>query len=77
MALIRHIETDKTRQIIIKGILQVCNDLSTRVIAEGVETYEELNVLQSFGIELFQGFYFAKPSFQSLAKLPSDIVGRS
>lgn len=67
MALIRNIEQDKIRQAIIKGILQVCAELSTTVIAEGVETYEELSVLQSFGIELFQGYYFAKPAFQSLA----------
>jgi EAL domain-containing protein (putative c-di-GMP-specific phosphodiesterase class I) len=67
MALIRNIEQDKIRQAIIKGILQVCAELSTTVIAEGVETYEELSVLQSFGIELFQGYYFAKPAFQALA----------
>lgn len=67
MALIRHIDKDKVRQAIIKGILQVCTELSSAVIAEGVETHEELAVLQSFGIELFQGYYFAKPAFQALA----------
>jgi len=71
MALVRNIDRDKARQAIIKGIFQVCRDLSTMVIAEGVETYEELSILQSFGIELFQGYYFAKPAFQSLATLPS------
>ncbi|TVP67086.1 MAG: EAL domain-containing protein [Leptolyngbya sp. LCM1.Bin17] len=69
MALIRNIEQDKIRQAIIKGILQVCKELSTTVIAEGIETYEELSVLQSFGIELFQGYYFAKPTFEKLANL--------
>lgn len=67
MALIRNIEQDKIRQAIIKGILQVCTELATVVIAEGVETVEELQVLQSFGIELFQGYYFARPVFQGLA----------
>ncbi|NMF84064.1 EAL domain-containing protein [Nodosilinea sp. P-1105] len=69
MALIRNIEQDKIRQAIIKGILQVCEELSTTVIAEGIETYEELSVLQSFGIELFQGYYFAKPTFEKLASV--------
>ena len=69
MALIRNIERDKIRQAIIKGIMQVCTELSAKVIAEGVETYEELSVLQSFGIELFQGYYFAKPAFQNLATI--------
>jgi EAL domain-containing protein (putative c-di-GMP-specific phosphodiesterase class I) len=69
MALIRHIDQDRGRQAIIKGILQVCRDLSILVIAEGVETLEELQVLQGFGIELFQGFYFAKPAFEALADI--------
>jgi len=77
MALIRHIDQDRVRQAIVRGIVQVCRDLSITVIAEGVETYEELSLLQSLGIELFQGYYFAKPSFQSLAILSPDIFDRS
>ena len=69
MGLIRHIDQNKGRQAIVKGIVQVCNELEIKVIAEGVETYEELSILQSFGIELFQGYYFAKPKFQGLATL--------
>ncbi|WP_084176576.1 EAL domain-containing protein [[Limnothrix rosea] IAM M-220] len=66
MALIRNINEDLVRQVIIKGVLQVCQDLQTTVIAEGVETKEELVTLQSFGIDLFQGYLFAKPLFQRL-----------
>jgi EAL domain-containing protein (putative c-di-GMP-specific phosphodiesterase class I) len=69
MGLIRNIDQNKGRQAIVKGIIQVCNELEIKVIAEGIETYEELMVLQSFGIELFQGYYFAKPKFQGLAIL--------
>ena len=72
MALIRDIDKDRTRQAIVKGVVQVCNDLDATVIAEGVETLAEFNVLQSFGIELFQGFYFAKPAFQALAEVAND-----
>lgn len=74
-ALIRHIDQDKIRQVIVKGILQICNELSITVIGEGVETYEELSFLQSLGVELFQGYYFAKPAFQALAKIsPSAYI---
>ena len=69
IGLIRDIDRNKSRQAIVKGIIQVCKDLGIKVIAEGVETFEELEVLQSFGIELFQGFYFAKPKFQDLATI--------
>lgn len=66
MALTRNIDKDKGRQAIVKGIIRICRDLSIEPIAEGVETIEELNVLQQYNIELFQGFYFAKPSFRSI-----------
>jgi EAL domain-containing protein (putative c-di-GMP-specific phosphodiesterase class I) len=72
MGLIRHIDEDKTRQAIVKGILQVCNELGCDVLAEGVETHEELSVLTSFGIEKFQGYYFAKPGFESLPQVTFD-----
>lgn len=69
MALIRNIDKLRPRQAIVKGILQTCKELSIKVIAEGVETRDELSVLKDMGIELFQGFYFAKPAFQSLARV--------
>ncbi|OIP72002.1 MAG: diguanylate phosphodiesterase [Oscillatoriales cyanobacterium CG2_30_44_21] len=69
MGLIRDIDQNKNRRAIVRGISQVCNELNIIVIAEGVETYDELSVLQSFGIELFQGYYFAKPMFQNLATI--------
>ncbi|MBD2189477.1 EAL domain-containing protein [Pseudanabaena mucicola] len=69
MGLIRDIDHNKSRRAIVRGITQVCDELGIKVIAEGIETYEELSILQSFGIELFQGFYFAKPMFQNLATI--------
>lgn len=66
MALVRGIDQDKRRQTIVQGTLRICAELGIQVIAEGVETYEELATLQSFGIELIQGYYFAKPAFEAL-----------
>ena len=33
------------------------------ILAEGVETIDEIDVLLRFGVDLFQGYFFAKPSF--------------
>ena len=49
------------RLIIIDGV--VSNDLGIQVIAEGVETRAELDVLAGLGCTLFQGFFFARPGF--------------
>ncbi|WP_127478632.1 EAL domain-containing protein [Sulfurivermis fontis] len=67
MALIRGIDSNRPRQAIVRGIAQVCAELGIRVIAEGIETAEELKPLRDFGITLFQGYYFARPQFEGLA----------
>lgn len=72
MALIRNIHSDRKRQIIVRGILQVCRELGSQVIAEGVETQDELLQLKDMGIELFQGYYFARPSFRALSDVVAD-----
>lgn len=66
MALIRHIEQDKIRQAIVRGLLQVCAEIEAIPIAEGIETREELSILYTLGIELMQGYYFAEPAFEAL-----------
>ena len=42
------------------------DDLDVIALAEGIETYEEYVWLKNAGIELMQGYLFAKPGFQSL-----------
>lgn len=67
MAMVRNIDRDRIRQAIVKGVVQVCGEIGSVPIAEGIESYEELTALESLGIDLFQGYHFAKPSFRSLA----------
>lgn len=73
MALLRNIDTRKSSQIIVRGIVQVCTELGMTVVAEGIETHEEYAVLRDMGIDLFQGYYFARPAFQSLAQVPAEV----
>jgi EAL domain-containing protein (putative c-di-GMP-specific phosphodiesterase class I) len=70
MALIRNIDADLRRQVIVKSVLAMSRELSIRVIAEGVETAGEFAALQDQGVELFQDYYFAKPAFRALADVP-------
>ena len=73
MELIRAIDTNLIKQSIVKGILHVARDLGIAIIAEGIETKDELETLQDFGINLFQGYYFAKPAFEALAEIPYEV----
>ncbi len=74
MELTRSIESSRVKQTIVKSIVGVCADLGITLIAEGIETREELETLRDFGIELFQGYLFAKPAFQSLAPIADGFV---
>ncbi len=66
MALIRNIDKDQVRQSIVKNTLNMLNDLNIISLAEGIETQEEYLWLKAAGGELMQGYYFAKPGFESL-----------
>ncbi|MBB1517968.1 EAL domain-containing protein [Aquipseudomonas guryensis] len=66
MELIRNIDSDSVRQILVESTLDMCRKLKVRVIAEGIETQAELQTLQHMGVELFQGYLLAKPGFENL-----------
>ncbi|WP_263140474.1 EAL domain-containing protein [Pseudomonas sp. RIT-PI-AD] len=66
MGLVRGIDRDNVRQVLVEGTLDMCRRLGIAVIAEGVESREEYDTLRAMGIELFQGYLFARPLFQGL-----------
>jgi EAL domain-containing protein (putative c-di-GMP-specific phosphodiesterase class I) len=66
MSLVRNIHIDPVRLAIVKGFVTTCDELGIRVVAEGVEAPEEVDALRSLGVELFQGYLFAKPAVASL-----------
>lgn len=67
MELIRGVENSEPRRQIVAHLFAMCRDLGLTVIAEGVETRAELEVLAAMGIRYVQGFLLAKPAFQTLA----------
>lgn len=44
-----------------KGIITMAGEMGMTVFAEGIESCEQFELLASYGCELFQGFYFARP----------------
>ena len=66
MGLVRGVDHDKPRRAAIRHVAALCRDLDIKLIAEGVETADELKALRDLGIDLFQAFYFAKPRFEGL-----------
>ena len=66
MEIIRGVTDSAARQAIIAGILVMARALDITIIAEGIETEAELATLRDAGINLFQGFFFAKPALEDL-----------
>ena len=60
-SLIKNIDTDLSSLTIVKAILQFSQELGIQVIAEFVHAEHILDILQSLGIQEYQGFYFYEP----------------
>jgi EAL domain-containing protein (putative c-di-GMP-specific phosphodiesterase class I) len=73
--LIAGIDAQPIRQAIVRGIVQTCRELGVGVLAEGVETAEEFGWLRDCGIELFQGYWFARPAFEALPQVRAECYG--
>jgi EAL domain-containing protein (putative c-di-GMP-specific phosphodiesterase class I) len=59
--IVRNCDRDSRRQALLKSLASLAKDLGSNLIAEGVETDEEMNEVCSHDISLFQGFFFSKP----------------
>lgn len=60
-AFIQNISYQSRQYYIVKALIQLAQRLELEVVAEGVESEEELQVLTSLGADYIQGYYFSKP----------------
>lgn len=58
---VRDINQNKRKEAIVKTIVLMAHELNLNVVAEGVETIEELDTLRQFQCNEFQGYFFSKP----------------
>lgn len=60
-AFIRDLATDPTRLPIVHAVIEMCRTLGLSVVAEGVETLEQLQILTEQGCTYAQGFFLSRP----------------
>jgi EAL domain-containing protein (putative c-di-GMP-specific phosphodiesterase class I) len=60
-AFIRNIEKDEKNIQLVALILGIAKNLKIPVVAEGVETAEQVRLLKDLGCEIVQGYFFSRP----------------
>ena len=60
-AFISYITEDKNSLVLLKGMLQICNDLNKKVVLEGVETQEQVDLLTQYDVDVAQGYFYFRP----------------
>ncbi len=73
-SLIRDVHKNPRDQRIVRSLIVLAKELGYRVVAEGVETREALDMIRMWGCDEAQGYLFAKPlapdSFANHVRLP-------
>ena len=53
--------SDHDSFVTVKNLISMFHDVRRKLVAEGVETKEELEKLMELGVDYAQGYFFAKP----------------
>jgi EAL domain-containing protein (putative c-di-GMP-specific phosphodiesterase class I) len=67
LAFTREIDTDPARRAVAAALVDIQRQMNSVVVAEGVETEAELNVLVELGVRYVQGFLMCRPTSLDLA----------
>lgn len=67
--IINEIDKNQLKRSVYKALFSVAKEHNITVLAEGVETPYELETIKSIGVDLVQGYYFAKPSAEPIRKI--------
>jgi EAL domain-containing protein (putative c-di-GMP-specific phosphodiesterase class I) len=61
-AFISHMDSDPESREIVRIIIMLAHNLGLKVVAEGTETEEHVNLLKQLNCEMSQGYFFSRPA---------------
>lgn len=73
MNIIRNLHSDSIKHSLVKSLVIFCQDANIKLIAEGIETPEELSALIELGVDYGQGYYLKRPH-NKFTTLNSDTI---
>ncbi len=62
-ALVTGLDKNPRQQILVRHVVRLCDDLGARVVAEGIETADELRAVIDSGAHYAQGFLLGRPNY--------------
>src|SRR5690606_18091891 len=61
-ALVVDLDRDPSRRALVTSMVLFASEIGASLVAEGVETHDELRALRSLGVELAQGYLIGRPA---------------
>jgi EAL domain-containing protein (putative c-di-GMP-specific phosphodiesterase class I) len=61
--LIMNMQKGTRQHQLVRSLVRLCEELGTKVVAEGIETEAEAEAVMDTGAHYGQGFFYARPSF--------------
>jgi EAL domain-containing protein (putative c-di-GMP-specific phosphodiesterase class I) len=61
MSLVRDIDKSPTKEKLVRSLTELCKDLGMTVVAEGIETIQERDLLVELNCDLLQGYLLGRP----------------
>ncbi|MEA5144737.1 MAG: EAL domain-containing protein, partial [Candidatus Limiplasma sp.] len=66
ISFVHNVDTDPDKQALIQNLIRYARERGIAVLAEGVETREEMRTLIRFGVDYLQGYYLGAPQYQPM-----------
>ena len=60
-SLVKNLESNEKSRIMLKHLISMINELGIECVAEGAENEEQVRLLQQFGCNIIQGYFYSKP----------------
>ena len=73
MKLIHNVNEDSLKYALVKGMVEFSKASNIYLIAEGIETYEELDTLVNIGVQYGQGYFIQKPDSE-IREINPDVL---
>lgn len=74
---IENIHEDSIKRQFVRSFCEIANDIGCKIIAEGIETEEELETIRSLEVDYLQGYMIARPKRKPVRHIPEHLKQRN